>query len=72
MGDLVVRGNFVFCLILVVIFIGLGRAYKGGRRRGDFGVIKWGASHKGMGPLLWGKLEVDPPRHHVKILIWQL
>ena len=27
LGDLAVRGNFVFCLI-VVIFIGLGRAYR--------------------------------------------
>ena len=26
-GDLAVRGNFVFCLIIVVVFIGLGRAY---------------------------------------------
>ena len=27
LGDLVVGGNFVFCLIIVVIFTGLGRAY---------------------------------------------
>ena len=27
-GDLAVGGNFVFCLIIVVIFIGLGRAHK--------------------------------------------
>ena len=54
MGDLAVGGNFVFCLIIVVIFIGLGRAYRFWGR--DFEVIKWGASHKGMGPLLWGKL----------------
>ena len=28
LGDLAVGGNFVFCLIIVVIFIGLGRAYR--------------------------------------------
>ena len=29
--DLALGGNFVFCLIIVVIFIGLGRAYRLGR-----------------------------------------
>ena len=38
--------NLVFCLIIVVIFIGLGRAYRLGW--GHFEVIKWGTSHKGM------------------------
>ena len=33
--------------------MGLGTAYKLG---GDFEVIKWGASHKGMGPFSWGEL----------------
>ena len=28
LGDLAVAGNFVFCLIIDVIFIGLGRAYR--------------------------------------------
>ena len=59
MGDLAVGGNFVFCLIIVVTFIGLGRAYRLGRRGGggvDFEVIKSGARHKGMGPFLLGKL----------------
>ena len=28
MGDLAVGGKFVFCLVIVVIFIGLGRAYR--------------------------------------------
>ena len=28
LGDLAVEGNFVFFLIIVVIFIGLGRAYR--------------------------------------------
>ena len=27
LGDLALGGNFVFCLIIVAIFIGLGRAY---------------------------------------------
>ena len=67
LGELAVGGNFVCCLIIVVIFMGLGIAY---RLRGDFKVIIWGASHKGMGPFLWGG--VDLLRHHVKILIWQL
>ena len=29
--------------------------------RGDFEVIKWGASHKGTGPFLWGKLTLRKP-----------
>ena len=53
-GDLAIGGNFVFCLIIVVTFIGLGIAYRFGE--GDFEVIKWRVSHKGMRPLLWGKL----------------
>ena len=60
LGELAVGGNFVWCLIIVVIFMGLGIAY---RLRGDFKVIIWGASHKGMGPFLWGR--VDLLRHHV-------
>ena len=53
LGDLAVGGNFVFSLIIVAIFIGLGRAYRLGE---DSEVTKWGASHKGMGPSLWGRL----------------
>ena len=26
---------------------------------GDFEVVKWGVSHKGMGPFLWGKLNPE-------------
>ena len=37
--DLVVGGNSVCCLIIFVIFIGLGRAYRLG---GDFEVNIWG------------------------------
>ena len=66
-GELAVGGNFVRCLIIVVIFLGLGGAY---RLAGDFKLIIWSASHEGMGPFLWGG--VHPSRHHVKILISQL
>ena len=52
LGNLAVGGNFVCCLIIVVIFIGLGnvlgkvyRLEMGGR--GDFEVIILGESHKG-------------------------
>ena len=61
------RGNFVYFLIIVVIFMGLGGTYRFGE---DFKVIIWGASHKGLGPFFIGG--VDPSRHHVKIFIWQL
>ena len=51
------RGKFVFCLVIVFIFIGLGRAYRleGGGGE-DFEVVKSGSSLKGMGPFLWRKL----------------
>ena len=55
------------CLVIVVIFMGLGRAYRLGE---DFEVIIWGASHEGMGPFFVGG--VDPSRHHVNIFIFQL
>ena len=44
--------NVVSCLIMVVIFIRLVRAYRLG---GDFKVMSV-ASHKEMGPFLWGEL----------------
>ena len=48
-----VGGSFVFCLIIVVILIGLGRAY----RSRDFKVMKGGgAKPQRMQPFLWGKL----------------
>ena len=47
------QGNFVCCLIIVVIFLGLGRTYRLG---GDFKVVIRVVSHKEMGPFLWGKL----------------
>ena len=45
LNDLAVGGHFACSLIIVAMFIRLG----GG---GDFEVILWGASHKGMGPFL--------------------
>ena len=64
--DLVVGGNSVCCLIIFVIFIGLGRAY----RLGGFLSYQMG-DHKQQkdGVIFMG--EVDPSRHHVKILIWE-
>ena len=41
------RGNFVCCFIIVVIFLGLGGAYRFGWGE-DFIVIIWEASYKGM------------------------
>ena len=65
-GGLTVRGKLVFCLIIVVILIGLGRVYRlcgvggggGGKGEGEVGFWSYemGESHKGMGPFLWGKL----------------
>ena len=43
LGGLAEEGNFVSCIINVVLFIGLGRAYRLGD---DVEVIKWGESHK--------------------------
>ena len=57
-------GNFVCCLIKVVIFMGLERAY---RLEGDH---RTGASHEGMGPFFMGG--VDLSRHLVNISILQL
>ena len=55
------------CLIVVVIFMGLGGANRLG---GDFNFIIWGANYERMGPFFLGG--VDPTRHHVNILILQL
>ena len=66
MGEPAEGWNFVYCLIIFVIFMGLGGTYKLGE---DFKVM-WGARHKGLGPFFIGG--VDPLRHQVKIFIWQL
>ena len=72
--DLAVGGNSLCCLIIFVIFIGLGTAYSLGE------ILKLscvcmcggggGGNPKRGGAIFMG--EVDSPRHHVKILIWQL
>ena len=67
--------NFLCCLIIVAIFIGLGGAHIFGE---DFKVVmwwRWGegggrASHKGLGPVFMGGF--DPLRHQVQIFMWQL
>ena len=49
-------GNSVCCLVIFVIFIGLGRGY---RLEVDFEVIIWGESMpKRDGTFLWGKLKM--------------
>ena len=58
LGNLAVGGNFVCCLIIVVIFIGLGNVLgkvyrlemggRGGGGVGDFEFIILGESHKGL------------------------
>ena len=50
-GELDARRNVVCRLPIVIIFIGLGGAY---RLWVDFNFIIWGVSHKEMGPLLLG------------------
>ena len=66
MPDLAVRGNFAFCLIIVVILIELGTAY----RLGVILKLSNGSKSQRDGTIFIGK--VDPSRHHVTILIWQL
>ena len=57
-GELPEGGNLVCCLIIVVIFMRFGGTYRVG---GDFKVIIWGASHKGLWSFFIGG--VDPLRH---------
>ena len=71
LGDVTVGGNFVFCLIVVVIFIGLGRAYRLGEGEGvGFWTYQLGGKPHWDETIFMG--QVDPLRHHVKILILQL
>ena len=53
MGEIAEGGNFVRCLIVVVLFMGLGGANRLG---GDFNVIIWEANYKRMGPFFGGEL----------------
>ena len=53
LGELAVGGNFAYCLIIVVIFMG------GLEKHIDWGNIletSLGASHEGMEPFLWRRL----------------
>ena len=50
-GEQGLGGNFVWCLIIVATFMGLGGAY---RLREDFKVIISEASHKGMETFFFG------------------
>ena len=63
------EGGNLCCLIIVVIFMGLGGAC---RLREDFKVIIWGDGGQAtkVGTIFYGG--VDPSRHQVKIFIWQL
>ena len=45
MEELAEGGNFVCCLIIVVIFMELGGTYRLGE---DFKLIIWGPNHKGL------------------------
>ena len=68
MGNPALGGKFVFCIIIVVIFIGRERAYRLG---GNFEVIKWGGGK----PQRDGTIhmaKIDLSILHVRILIWQL
>ena len=62
-----VKGDFVWCLMIVFIFMGLGEVYRFGE---GVKVIIWGTRHKGIGSFFNGG--VNPWRHHVNVLIWQL
>ena len=68
--DLAVEGNFVFCLIIVVIFIGLRRAYMLRVEGWIFTLSNGGGKPQRDGTIFMG--EVEPSSHHIKILIWQL
>ena len=62
-------GNCVCCLIIVVMFIGLRRAYRLGVRA-RFWSYHMADKIQRNGTIFMGA--VDPSRHHVKILICQL
>ena len=66
-GDQAIGGNFVFCLIIVVIPIGLGRACRLG---GGIWSYKMGGKPRRDGTIFMG--EFDPSWNHEKILIWEL
>ena len=67
MGDIAVGGNFVCCLIIVVIFMALGGTYHLGA---DFKVIIWRESYKGIALFFYGGFDLSI--QHVNVLILQL
>ena len=66
MGELAVGENFVYCLIIVAKSMGPGKAYI----LGEILISSMGGRPQRDGTIFMGR--VDPLRHHVKILIWQL
>ena len=53
LGEIATGGNFICCLIIVVMFMGVGGAY---RLEADFKVIIWGTSCEGMGLFFIGRV----------------
>ena len=49
-------GNYLWCLVIVTVFMGLRGAKSWGGEGGGFKVIKWGQSTKREDQLLWGEL----------------
>ena len=83
-GGLTVRGKLVFCLIIVVILIGLGRVYRlcgvgggvggvggggRGRRRLDFEVMKWGKATKAWDHFYGGSWPLKTPCRDFNLVI---
>ena len=64
--ELAVGGNLVCFLIIVVIFMGPGRAFRLGS---DFKVIIRGASHKGMEPISCGSWSLKTPCKGIDLAI---
>ena len=65
-GDLAAGRNFVFCLMIVAIFVGLGRAC---RLERIVKLLNGGQATKGETNFMG---EIAPSGHHVKTSIWQL
>ena len=67
-GGLTVGGKLVFCLIIVVILIGLGRVYRLGRRLA-FEVMKWEKATKGWDYLYGGSWPLKTPCRDFNLVI---
>ena len=68
---LTVGGSLVFCLIIVVILIGLGRVYRLGEWGGrlDFEVMKWGKATKGLDHFYGGSRSLKTPCRDFNLVI---